>query len=102
MRKARFTNGPASVIADHLSSETVAVIAKLVRRDRQPSDYGRLARYVANAPGQSDPATWTRTVDYLLDINHHGEKVGGVRITNCLSPDAAAAALEILATQKYP
>jgi len=75
------------------------VIAKIVRRDKQLSDYGRLARYVVNAQGQSDPATWTRTVDYLLDVNHHGEKVGGVRITNCLSTDAAAAALEILATQ---
>ena len=62
----------------YLGGEAVAVIAKLVRRDKQLSDYGRLARYVVNVQGQSDPATWTRTVDYLLDVNHHGEKVGGL------------------------
>jgi hypothetical protein len=75
------------------------LIAKRVRRVKGGSHFGRLARYVVDALGGADPASWQRTADYILDTAEGGAKVGGVRISNCLSEDPAAAALEILARQ---
>jgi hypothetical protein len=75
------------------------LIAKRVRRVKGGSHFGRLARYVVDALGGADPASWQRTADYILDTAEGGAKVGGVRISNCISEDPAAATLEILARQ---
>ena len=40
------------------------------------SQFSRLAQYVLNAQGRSNPATWSRTADYVLDTAHQGAKVG--------------------------
>ena len=75
------------------------MIAKRIERDGRPSSYGKLARYVVDARGRENPASWSRTTDYILDSEHEGAKVGGVRVTNCDADEPAMAALEILATQ---
>lgn len=75
------------------------MIAKRIPRDKATSNFARLGRYVVDARGQIDPATWSRTADYILDTSHDGAKVGGVRVTNCGSDDPAFATVEILATQ---
>ncbi|HEU4854378.1 MAG TPA: TraI/MobA(P) family conjugative relaxase [Nitrosospira sp.] len=62
----------------------------------------RLVKYVIAAQGQGlDPRNWTRTADYMLDsgTSNRGEKVGGVRVTNCNTDDPAAATTLIEATQ---
>lgn len=64
------------------------------------SGYARLARYIVDARGREDPRSWVATADYILDANHSGAKVGGVRVTNCASDDPALAAIEIMATQE--
>ncbi len=61
--------------------------------------YARLARYIVDARGREDPRSWVSTADYILDANHSGAKVGGVRITNCASDEPALATMEIMATQ---
>lgn len=76
------------------------MIAKRIERGAgRPSSYGKLARYVVDARGRADPASWLRTTDYILDSEHEGAKVAGIRITNCAGDEPAMAALEILATQ---
>ena len=76
------------------------MIAKRIIRDRGGrSDFSRLAKYMLTAEGRSDPATWVRTAEYVLDTAHEGAKVGTVRITNCQSEDPAMAVAEITATQ---
>nr|WP_280531250.1 TraI/MobA(P) family conjugative relaxase [Shinella yambaruensis] len=47
-----------------------------------------------------DPRSWERTADYILDMNagstnDRGEKVGGIRVSNCATEDPAAATLLI-------
>ena len=61
----------------------------------------RLVRYVVAAEGGLDPRSWQRTADYMLcsKTNNRGEKVGGVRVTNCNTDDPAAATTLIEATQ---
>lgn len=80
------------------------MIAKRVPGRKATSSIARLARYVVNAQGGLDPRSWTRTADYILDsaaaANGRGEKVGGVRVTNCGTEDAAAATLMIEAVQQ--
>jgi hypothetical protein len=63
------------------------------------SQFSRLAQYVLNAQGRNNPATWSRTADYVLDTAHQGAKVGTVRVTHCVSDDPAMAVAEITATQ---
>jgi hypothetical protein len=76
------------------------VIAKRILRDTAGRlDFSRLAKYVLTAQGRSDPSTWARTADYVLDTAHEGAKVGTVRVTNCKSEDPAMAVAEIKATQ---
>ncbi len=75
------------------------MIAKRVMR-KGTGDFARLGRYIVDARGLIDPASWTRTADYILDTAHDGAKVGGVRVTNCGSDDPAFATAEILATQQ--
>ena len=76
------------------------MIAKRILRDTKGrSDFSRLAKYVLTAQGRSDPATWARTADYVLDTAHEGKKVGTVRVTNCVSEDPAMVVAEIKATQ---
>ncbi len=77
------------------------MIAKQIPRKRgHRSDYARLSRYVVDARGRVDPASWRRTANYILDTAQGGAKVGGVRITNCGTDDPAAATLAILNTQQ--
>ena len=61
----------------------------------------RLVKYVVAAQGGLDPRSWSRTADYMLDsgTSSRGEKVGGVRVTNCHTDDPAAATTLIEATQ---
>lgn len=77
------------------------MIVKIIPHRQHAAGFARVARYVVNAQGGIDPASWTRTVDYLLDSEHAGggEKVGAVRVSHCHSDDPAAATMEILATQ---
>ena len=75
------------------------MIAKRIHRKKQTSSFARLGKYVVDARGGIDPASWNRTADYILDTKQHGAKVSGVRVTNCATEDAAAATLEILAVQ---
>ncbi len=75
------------------------MIAKRIHRKKQTSSFARLGKYVVDARGGIDPASWSRTADYILDTKQHGAKVSGVRVTNCATEDAAAATLEILAVQ---
>lgn len=75
------------------------MIAKRVKKVKGASNFARLARYVVDARGGVDPATWQRTADYILDTSHGGEKVGGVRVSNCHAEDPAMAAVEIAAKQ---
>lgn len=75
------------------------MIAKRIAARTGGRGFGGLARYVVDAQGRADPATWSRTADYILDAAHDGAKVSGVRVTNCLSDDPAVASMEVLATQ---
>lgn len=80
------------------------MIAKRIEpRPGGKSNIARLARYVVNAQGGLDPRSWSRTADYILDsnaeANEKGEKVGGVRVTNCFTDDPADATQLIQATQ---
>jgi len=80
------------------------MIAKRIEpRSGGKSSIVRLARYVVNAQGGLDPRSWLRTTDYILDsnaeANKKGEKVSGVRVTNCFTDDPADATLLIQATQ---
>jgi len=79
------------------------VIAKRIPARQHTSSIARLARYVVNARGGLDPRSWERTADYILDQNAEknaqGEKVGGLRVTNCGTDDPAAATLLIEAVQ---
>lgn len=79
------------------------MIAKRIPARQHTSSIARLARYVVNARGSLDPRSWERTADYILDQNAEknaqGEKVGGVRVTNCGTDDPATATLMIEAVQ---
>ena len=61
----------------------------------------RLVKYMVAAEGKLDPRSWTRTADYMLcsGTSSRGEKVGGVRVTNCHTNDPAAATTLIECTQ---
>lgn len=75
------------------------MIAKRVTKKKGASNFARLARYVVDARGGVDPDTWKRTADYILDTRHGGDKVSGVRISNCHADDPAMATVEIGAKQ---
>ncbi len=79
------------------------MIAKRIQGRQHSSSIARLVRYAINAQGGLDPRSWSRTADYILDLhaarNTQGEKVSGVRVTNCGTDDPAAATLLIEATQ---
>jgi hypothetical protein len=80
------------------------MIAKRIEsRQRTTSNVVRLTRYIVNAKGGIDPRNWERTADYVLNLhadpNEKGEKVSGVRVTNCHTDDPADATCLIRATQ---
>lgn len=75
------------------------MIAKRIAARTGGRGFAGLSRYVVDAKGRPDPATWTRTADYILDTAHGGAKVSGVRVTNCGTDDPAVAAMTVLATQ---
>lgn len=75
------------------------MIAKRIPARTNGRGFGGLARYIVDASGRAEPATWTRTADYILDTAHGGAKVSGVSVTNCDTDDAAVATAAILATQ---
>lgn len=78
------------------------MIAKhILSKKPSKSHSARLVRYIVDAEGGIDPRSWRRTADYVLEskTNRFGEKVGGVRVTNCDTDDPAAATVLIEATQ---
>lgn len=77
------------------------MIAKRITSSAEKPRMARLVKYMVAAEGQLDPRSWTRTADYMLasGISTRGEKVGGVRVTNCNTDDPAAATTLIEATQ---
>ncbi|MEP6606462.1 MAG: TraI/MobA(P) family conjugative relaxase [Nitrosospira sp.] len=77
------------------------MIAKRIDTKAKTSHFARLAKYVTAAQGGIDPRSWTRTATYVLDsgISSRGEKVGGVRVSNCNTSDPAAATTLIECTQ---
>lgn len=78
------------------------MIAKRITSKAATSRMARLVRYVVAADGGIDPRSWARTADYILasKTNEYGEKVGGVRVTNCNTDDPAVATTLIEATQR--
>jgi hypothetical protein len=76
------------------------IVKRIPSKSKVPR-FARLAKYVVAAQGQLDPRSWTRTADYILDsgVSSRGEKVGGVRVTNCHTDDPAAATTLIETTQ---
>lgn len=77
------------------------IVKRITTKAAKPR-IARLVKYVVAAQGQGlDPRNWTRTADYMLDsgTSSRGEKVGGVRVTNCNTDDPAAATTLIEATQ---
>lgn len=77
------------------------MIAKRIDTKAATSRVARLVKYVVAAQGGNDPRSWTRTADYMLNsgTSNRGEKVGGVRVTNCHTDDPAAATALIECTQ---
>ena len=77
------------------------MIAKRITSKAVTSRVARLVRYVVAAEGSIDPRSWSRTADYMLasGTSNRGEKVGGVRVTNCNTADPAVATTLIEATQ---
>jgi hypothetical protein len=77
------------------------MIAKRITSKAATSRIARLVRYVVAAEGGIDPRSWARTADYMLcsGTSNRGEKVGGVRVTNCNTDDPAAATTLIEVTQ---
>jgi len=77
------------------------MIAKRIDTKAATSRVARLVKYVVAAQGGIDPRSWTRTADYVLNsgVSNRGEKVGGVRVTNCHTDDPAAATALIECTQ---
>lgn len=77
------------------------MIAKRITSKAAKPRIARLVKYMVAAEGKLDPRSWTRTADYMLAsaISTRGEKVGGVRVTNCHTDDPAAATTLIEATQ---
>lgn len=77
------------------------MIAKRVPNKQAKPRAARLVKYIVDAEGKLDPRSWERTADYILcsKTNKYGEKVGGVRVTNCYTNDPAAATTLIEATQ---
>ncbi|MEO9231575.1 MAG: TraI/MobA(P) family conjugative relaxase [Devosia sp.] len=69
------------------------MIAKRITTKAASPRFARLSKYMVAAQGQLDPRSWTRTANYMLDsgISSRGEKVGGIRVTNCNTNDPAAA-----------
>lgn len=78
------------------------MIAKRIVSPQGGAGYRRLAGYVLNVKREhqpDDPASWTRLNAYILDTEHHGEKVAWARATNCRTDDPGWAVKEILLTQ---
>jgi hypothetical protein len=77
------------------------MIAKRIDTKAASPRIARLVRYVVAAQGGIDPRSWSRTADYVLNsgTSSRGEKVGGVRVTNCNTDDPAAATTLIECTQ---
>jgi hypothetical protein len=78
------------------------MIAKRAPREKASSSFARLAEYVAeiqSRPGDDAQAS-ARIADSILDAENGGERIGMVRVTNCVSDEPGFAAKEILKTQK--
>lgn len=74
---------------------------RIERKAQAASSSARLVQYILAGKGGSDPSTWKRTADYLLDTRSGGtgEKVASYRVSHCGTQDPADATLQILATQ---
>lgn len=74
---------------------------RIERKAQAVSSSARLVQYILAGQGGSDPSTWKRTADYLLDTRsgETGEKVASYRVSHCGTQDPVDATLQILATQ---
>lgn len=79
------------------------MIAKRITTEAASPRFAGLAKYVVAAQGKLDPRSWTRTANYMLDsgTGDRGERIGGVRVTNCNTDDPAAATTLIECTQAF-
>lgn len=75
------------------------MIAKVVQRDKSTSDFGRLGNYILEAKTDEAAILWTRTAEYVMDLQADGEKLAWFEISNCISETPAEAIAEILVTQ---
>jgi hypothetical protein len=86
------------------------VIAKRILREGT-SSFKRLSDYITDAKKSAreqvetekritgeETEIWERTVEYILDAAAGGERVGAIRISNCLTTEVDLAVLEILST----
>ena len=75
------------------------MITKRIDRSGKTSSFEKLGKYVLEAK-QSDAAIlWTRTAEYVVDLNGAGEKVLWARLTHCEAEIPVLAIAEIEATQ---
>ncbi|MEJ2125204.1 MAG: relaxase/mobilization nuclease domain-containing protein, partial [Alphaproteobacteria bacterium] len=87
------------------------MIAKRILREGT-SSFKRLSDYITDAKKSAreqvetekritgeETEIWERTVEYILDAAAGGERVGAIRISNCLTTEVDLAVLEILSTQ---
>lgn len=75
------------------------IIKEVKRSGGKGSSFGRLARYVLEAKSAQAAILFTKTAEYILDTQQHGEKVASYRIVNCVSEEPAMAMVEIETTQ---
>ncbi|AGF73941.1 conjugal transfer nickase/helicase TraI [Bartonella australis AUST/NH1] len=70
---------------------------RIVGKSDRSSSSSKLIKYIIGAKGGSDPVSWQRTADYILDTTSdgvNGEKVKSCRVTNCNTDDPADALFE--------
>jgi hypothetical protein len=74
------------------------MISKRIDRSGKTSDFARLGRYVLEAKDNHADILWTRTAEYVVDLQG-GEKVLWSRLSNCEAEIPILAIAEIEATQ---
>lgn len=75
------------------------MISKRIDRSGKTSDFARLGRYVLEAKDEHAEILWTRTAEYVVDLNGAGDKVLWSRLSNCEAEIPILAIAEIEATQ---
>lgn len=75
------------------------MISKRIDRAGKTSSFERLGHYVLEAKTADASILWTRTAEYVVDLNGEGDKVLWSRISNCEAELPVLAIAEIEATQ---